>query len=46
MAGLPYLVRLAGYGLRRPKHPVLGMDVAGVVEQVGESVALWFRARR
>ena len=24
MAGLPYPVRLAGYGLRAPKNPVLG----------------------
>jgi NADPH:quinone reductase-like Zn-dependent oxidoreductase len=38
MAGLPYPIRLAGYGLRAPKNPVLGADVAGVVEAVGESV--------
>jgi NADPH:quinone reductase-like Zn-dependent oxidoreductase len=38
MTGLPYPIRLAGYGLRRPKTPVLGMDVAGVVEAVGEDV--------
>lgn len=43
MTGLPYLVRLAGYGLRRPKHCVLGMDVAGVVEQVGERVTRFAR---
>lgn len=38
MAGLPYVVRLAGYGLRRPKQPVPGADVAGVVEAVGAGV--------
>jgi NADPH:quinone reductase-like Zn-dependent oxidoreductase len=38
MTGLPYPIRLAGYGLRRPKTPVLGMDVAGVVEAVGTAV--------
>jgi NADPH:quinone reductase-like Zn-dependent oxidoreductase len=29
MAGLPYPIRLAGYGLRGPKNPVIGSDVAG-----------------
>jgi NADPH:quinone reductase-like Zn-dependent oxidoreductase len=38
MAGLPYLVRVMGFGLRAPKIPVRGMDVAGVVEAVGGSV--------
>jgi NADPH:quinone reductase-like Zn-dependent oxidoreductase len=38
MAGLPYLVRVAGFGLRKPKNPVRGLDVAGVVEAVGEGV--------
>jgi NADPH:quinone reductase-like Zn-dependent oxidoreductase len=38
MTGLPYPVRLAGYGLRAPKTPVLGMDLAGVVEAVGNDV--------
>jgi NADPH:quinone reductase-like Zn-dependent oxidoreductase len=38
MTGLPYPIRLAGYGLRAPKNPVLGMDVAGVVEAVGGDV--------
>ena len=39
MTGLPYPIRIAGYGLRAPKYPVLGMDLAGVVEAVGENVA-------
>jgi NADPH:quinone reductase-like Zn-dependent oxidoreductase len=38
MTGLPYPIRLAGYGLRAPKNPVLGSDVAGVVEAVGKNV--------
>jgi NADPH:quinone reductase-like Zn-dependent oxidoreductase len=43
MAGLPYPIRLAGYGLRAPKNPVLGMDVAGVVEAVGKAVTRFQR---
>ena len=38
MAGRPYLTRLMGFGLRRPKQPVPGFDLAGVVEAVGASV--------
>ena len=38
MAGLPYLLRLVGYGLRAPKDRVRGREVAGVVEQVGPAV--------
>ncbi len=38
MRGLPYIARLAGAGLFAPSHPVLGRDVAGVVEAVGASV--------
>jgi NADPH:quinone reductase-like Zn-dependent oxidoreductase len=38
MTGLPYPIRLADYGLRAPKTPVLGADVAGVVEAVGKDV--------
>jgi NADPH:quinone reductase-like Zn-dependent oxidoreductase len=38
MTGLPYPIRLAGYGLRAPKNPIIGSDVAGVVETVGKNV--------
>ena len=38
MTGLPYPIRLAGYGLREPKTPVPGTDVAGVVAAVGHEV--------
>jgi NADPH:quinone reductase-like Zn-dependent oxidoreductase len=38
MAGLPYLIRIAGFGLRVPKNPIRGYDVAGHVEAVGENV--------
>jgi NADPH:quinone reductase-like Zn-dependent oxidoreductase len=37
MAGRPYFLRLAT-GLRKPKNPVPGTDVAGTVEAVGEGV--------
>jgi NADPH:quinone reductase-like Zn-dependent oxidoreductase len=40
MTGLPYLIRIVvpTLGLRGPRSPVLGMDVAGHVEAVGASV--------
>jgi NADPH:quinone reductase-like Zn-dependent oxidoreductase len=38
MAGLPYPVRLAGYGLRAPKTPTPGRELSGVVEAVGSAV--------
>jgi NADPH:quinone reductase-like Zn-dependent oxidoreductase len=37
MTGKPYAVRLAT-GIRRPRNPVLGRDVAGTVEQVGAKI--------
>jgi NADPH:quinone reductase-like Zn-dependent oxidoreductase len=40
MAGLPYLLRVIGYGgLRAPRTRVRGSDVAGCVEAVGADVA-------
>ncbi len=39
MAGLPYPIRLAGFGFRAPKNPVIGSDLAGVVEAVGDKVS-------
>ena len=39
MAGLPYLIRIAGYGLRGPKNPGFGSELAGVVETVGANVS-------
>jgi NADPH:quinone reductase-like Zn-dependent oxidoreductase len=38
MAGYPYALRLAGFGVRAPKNPVLGYDLAGVVVAVGDDV--------
>jgi NADPH:quinone reductase-like Zn-dependent oxidoreductase len=38
MAGLPYPIRLAGYGFRVPKRRVRGREVAGRVEAVGKNV--------
>jgi NADPH:quinone reductase-like Zn-dependent oxidoreductase len=37
MTGMPYMARLA-IGLRKPKLPVLGWDVAGTVDTVGANV--------
>ncbi len=37
MRGAPFLARLAG-GLRKPKDPRLGADIAGRVESVGNNV--------
>ncbi len=36
--GRPWVVRLAGYGIVRPKIQILGGDLAGVVERVGKNV--------
>ena len=38
MTGLPYLLRVVGFGLRAPKVRVRGMDVAGTVDAVGKNV--------
>jgi NADPH:quinone reductase-like Zn-dependent oxidoreductase len=38
MAGLPYPIRLAGFGLRRPKYANPGRSLAGTVQAVGSDV--------
>jgi NADPH:quinone reductase-like Zn-dependent oxidoreductase len=38
MTGMPYLVRIMGYGLRAPKDRVRGRALAGRVDAVGENV--------
>ena len=34
----PFLIRLMGAGLLKPKHKILGADIAGQVEEVGGNV--------
>jgi NADPH:quinone reductase-like Zn-dependent oxidoreductase len=38
MRGKPFLVHLIGFGLLKPKHKILGADIAGQVEAVGSNV--------
>jgi len=38
MAGLPYLLRVVGFGFRGPKVPVRGLDLAGTVAATGKAV--------
>jgi NADPH:quinone reductase-like Zn-dependent oxidoreductase len=38
MAGLPFPIRLAGFGLRRPKYANPGRALAGTVEAIGAEV--------
>ncbi len=38
MTGTPFLVRVGGGGLLRPKKLIPGLDLAGVVEEVGRNV--------
>jgi NADPH:quinone reductase-like Zn-dependent oxidoreductase len=38
MTGTPYLMRIIGFGFRRPKNRVPGIDVAGKVVAVGSAV--------
>jgi NADPH:quinone reductase-like Zn-dependent oxidoreductase len=38
MSGKPYLMRIMGFGFRRPKNRVAGLDVAGTVAAVGADV--------
>lgn len=39
MTGSPFVVRLMGSGLLRPRNPILGADIAGRVEAVGGKVS-------
>lgn len=36
--GWPYVIRLMGAGFSKPKHPIPGTDMAGIVESVGKNV--------
>src|SRR5262245_8932020 len=36
MRGTPYIMRIAGAGLTKPKDSRIGADLAGVVEPVGD----------
>lgn len=36
--GWPYVLRMMGSGLARPRNPIPGTDMAGVVEAVGDGV--------
>jgi NADPH:quinone reductase-like Zn-dependent oxidoreductase len=38
MRGKPFLMRLMGFGLLKPKNKILGSDIAGRVEAVGRNV--------
>ena len=38
VTGRPYVLRLMGAGLAKPKNPVPGTDLAGIVESVGKDV--------
>ncbi len=38
MAGKPYLLRVIGFGFRKPKNQVPGIDIAGTVVAVGSAV--------
>jgi NADPH:quinone reductase-like Zn-dependent oxidoreductase len=34
----PFFVRFTGQGILRPKNKILGMDIAGIIESVGDKV--------
>ncbi|MCB0639243.1 MAG: NAD(P)-dependent alcohol dehydrogenase [Lewinella sp.] len=40
LTGRPYIVRFDG-GFRQPMHKVLGCDVAGIIDAVGDKVTQW-----
>jgi len=39
--GEPLAIRFTGTGLRRPKNPILGVELAGEIEAVGKAVQLF-----
>lgn len=38
MTGLPKITRLMGSGIGKPKHPILGCDFTGIVEDIGSEI--------
>lgn len=38
LCGSPFLIRLLYGGIRRPAHPILGVDIAGRVAEIGDEV--------
>ena len=38
VSGRPYVLRLMGAGFSKPKNPIPGTDMAGIIECVGQSV--------
>lgn len=38
MTGMPYMLRIVGFGLRAPKVHVRGLDVSGILEAVGTNI--------
>ena len=38
MRGEPFAMRLMGFGFLSPKHKILGNDISGVIEEVGDDV--------
>jgi NADPH:quinone reductase-like Zn-dependent oxidoreductase len=38
VSGRPYVLRIMGAGFPKPKNPIPGTDIAGVVEEVGKKV--------
>lgn len=41
LRGEPFLVRLMGFGFLKPKHQILGADMAGRIEAIGKDVTLF-----
>jgi NADPH:quinone reductase-like Zn-dependent oxidoreductase len=41
LRGEPFLVRLMGFGLLKPRHQIIGADMAGRIEAVGKDVTLF-----